>query len=85
MVFLFLFYDGGLERTGKQSGGLFARPWLFLKKDESNSGEPVKNTNLVKDAAKHGIDYASLKAVRDEKIREELTHRDGLLSIQDKL
>ena len=40
---------------------------------------------LVKDAAKHGIDYASLKPVSDEKIREELTHRDGLSSIQDQI
>ena len=39
VVFLFLFYDGGLERTVQTNspGGLFVRPWLFLKKDESNT------------------------------------------------
>lgn len=40
---------------------------------------------LVKDAAKHGIDYDSLKCATDEKIKAELHNQDGISSIQSEI
>lgn len=40
---------------------------------------------LVKDAAKHGIDYDSLKSASDEKIKAELHSQDGISSIQSEI
>ncbi len=37
---------------------------------------------LVKDAAKHGIDYNSLKCATDERIKAELHSREGISSLQ---